>query len=101
MTDLLAVIQRRLKGQFPDLLGIQFMESSTERVRATLMIRPDLCTLDDILHGGAVMAFADTLGAVATALNLPPNASTVPIESKPNFLGSAPIHTEHRRNGAL
>jgi 1,4-dihydroxy-2-naphthoyl-CoA hydrolase len=58
------------------------------------MVRPELCTLDDILHGGAIMAFADTLGAVATILNLPPNASTVTIESKTNFLGSAPIHTE-------
>jgi uncharacterized protein (TIGR00369 family) len=94
MTDILASIQERVKGTFPDLLGIRFLEAAPERVRATLTVRPELCTIGDILHGGAIMAFADTLGAVATVLNLPANASTVTIESKTNFLGSAAVNTQ-------
>jgi uncharacterized protein (TIGR00369 family) len=52
-----------------------------------------LCTRPDILHGGALMAFADTLGAAATVLNLPEGASTTTIESKTNFLAASPVGT--------
>jgi uncharacterized protein (TIGR00369 family) len=57
-------------------------------------VRPDLATAGNILHGGAFMAFADTLGAIATVVNLPPGARTTTIESKTNFLGSAPVGTQ-------
>ena len=58
---------------------------------ATLLIRPELCTAGGILHGGAVMAFADALGAVGAFLTLPEGAKgTTTIESKTNFLGAAP-----------
>src|SRR4029077_4233104 len=57
------------------------------------VVRPELCTRPDILHGGAVMAFADTLGAAATVLNLPEGKGTTTIESKTNFLGPAPVGT--------
>ena len=56
-----------------------------DRVAAELDVRDDLCTVPGILHGGAIMAFADTLGAVGTSLNLPAGAGTTTIESKTNF----------------
>jgi uncharacterized protein (TIGR00369 family) len=58
-------------------------------VRARLVVRPDLCTAGNIMHGGAIMAFADTLGAIGTVLNIPREAGTTTIESKTNFLSAA------------
>ena len=91
MSDLAAAIQQRLKGIFPDLLGIRFTEVTPERVLAELTVRPDLCTAGEVMHGGAFMAFADTLGAVGTIANLPAGARTTTIESKTNFIGAAPV----------
>ena len=91
MSDLAAAIQQRLKGIFPDLLGIRFTEVTPERVVAELTVRPDLCTAGEVMHGGAFMAFADTLGAVGTIANLPAGARTTTIESKTNFIGAAPV----------
>lgn len=84
--DIIATIHERLQGLFPDLLGIQLLEAAPERVTARLTVRAELCTTGGVLHGGAVMAFADTLGAVATVLNLPPGARTTTLESKTNFI---------------
>jgi 1,4-dihydroxy-2-naphthoyl-CoA hydrolase len=75
---------------FADLLGINVTEATKERVAATMTVRADLCTVPAVLHGGAVMAFADTLGALGTVLNLPEGAGTATIESKTNFLAAAP-----------
>ena len=74
---------------FPRLMGIEIVEASREKVRAKLVVRPDLCTASNILHGGAIMAFADTLGAIGAWLNLPDGALTTTIESKTNFIGPA------------
>lgn len=79
---------------FATLLGIQFLEAAPERVTAELMVRDDLCTRPAVLHGGAIMAFADTLGAAATILNLAPGFGTTTIESKTNFLAPAPLGTK-------
>jgi uncharacterized protein (TIGR00369 family) len=84
-----SAIQERTKGLFPDLLGVRFTEATPERVAAELDTRDELCTVPGIVHGGAIMAFADTLGAVGTVLNLPSGARTTTIESKTNFLGAA------------
>ncbi|MEX0800050.1 MAG: PaaI family thioesterase [Dehalococcoidia bacterium] len=83
-----AAIQERMRGFFPDLLGVKLLEATPERVVAELAVRDDLCTVPGVMHGGAVMAFADTLGAVATVLNLPAGATTTTIESKTNFLSA-------------
>jgi uncharacterized protein (TIGR00369 family) len=83
-----AALGDRLKDLFPGTLGIRFLETEKERVRASLPVEERLCTTPGVLHGGAVMAFADTLGAVATFLNLPAGASTTTIESKTNFLAA-------------
>jgi uncharacterized protein (TIGR00369 family) len=86
--------QERTKGIFPGLLGIQYSEASSEVVKASMVVRPALCTVGDTLHGGAIMAFADTLGAVATVLNMPEGSRTATIESKTNFIRPAPIGTK-------
>lgn len=75
---------------FAALLGIEIVSASPEKVTAHLLVRDNLCTRPAVLHGGAAMAFADTLGAIATVLNLRDGASTTTIESKTNFLGPAP-----------
>jgi 1,4-dihydroxy-2-naphthoyl-CoA hydrolase len=76
---------------FAALLGINYVEASPERVVAELPVREQLCTRPAVLHGGAIMALADTLGAIATILNLPKGSSTTTIESKTNFLAPAPL----------
>lgn len=87
--DAIARLQRATDGLFPSLLGIRFLEASAEGVRAEMTVRDELCTVPGIAHGGAIMAFADTLGAAATVLNLPPGATTTTIESKTNFFAPA------------
>ena len=73
---------------FAKLMGVTIIEARAEIVIAELFVREDLCTSNSILHGGAVMAFADSVGAVATFLNLPPGANTTTIESKTNFVAA-------------
>lgn len=76
---------------FSDLMGVEIVERSKDRVRGRLRVREDLCTAGGILHGGAYMAFADALGAIGGVLNLPEGARTTTLESKTNFLGSAKV----------
>src|ERR1700721_1742956 len=81
---------RELKLPFSELLGIEFVHADRERVVAELTVRAELCTRPAVMHGGAIMAFADTLGAAGTILNLPEGASTATPESKTNFLPRGP-----------
>ena len=75
-------------------MGIQIESAEKDCVRATLEVVADVCTTGRILHGGAIMAFADTLGAVGAFLNLPEGKkATTTIESKTNFLGAVPLGT--------
>ncbi len=90
---LIESIEQRLQGLLPSLLGIKLTEVTAERVVACLPVRTDLCTTGGILHGGTIMAFADTLGAVATVANLPEGAGTATIESKTNFFRPALVGT--------
>ena len=92
--NLAADIQQRFKGLLPDLMGIEFTDVTPDKVVAKLAVRKDLCTVGDSLHGGAIMAFADTLGAVVAILNMPPNSRTTTIESKTNFIGGAAAGTK-------
>jgi 1,4-dihydroxy-2-naphthoyl-CoA hydrolase len=73
------------------LLGVEIVEATKTRIVGRLLVRPDICTTWDTLHGGAIMAFADTLGATGAFLNLPPGAGTTTMESKTNFIGSAKV----------
>ncbi len=88
-----ASFQKMLEPAFPGFLKIRFEEVSPERVIASLEVRPELCNGADILHGGAIMSLADTLGAVATIANLSQGARTTTVESKTNFLGAARVGT--------
>jgi len=76
---------------FAKLIDVRFTSAAPDRVTAELVVREDLCTRPAVLHGGAIMAFADTLGAAATMLNLADGQSTTTIESKTNFLAPAPL----------
>jgi uncharacterized protein (TIGR00369 family) len=76
---------------FPGLMGMEILEAAADRVVASLKVRADLCTTGEILHGGALMAFADTLGAVGTFMNLPAGARTTTIESSTKFIRAAPL----------
>jgi len=75
---------------FAELLGIEFVSAAPDKVVAEMTVRDELCTVPAVMHGGAVMAFADTLGAAGTILNLPEGAWTTTIESKTNFVAPAP-----------
>ena len=84
-------VRERLAPLFPGLMGIAVTELSAERVVATMTVRPDLCTTGGILHGGALMAFADTLGAVGTVANLPEGKRTTTTDSSTKFIGGARV----------
>jgi len=84
----------RLKAQplpFAALLGIDLRSAEPEKIVGEMTVRPEFCTRPAVLHGGAIMAFADTLGALATIANLQDGASTTTIESKTNFVRAAAI----------
>ena len=85
---------QQLRLPFADLLGITYTSATKDRVLAEMTVRPELCTNPAILHGGAIMAFADTLGAAATVLNLADGLGTTTLESKTNFLAPAPLNTK-------
>jgi 1,4-dihydroxy-2-naphthoyl-CoA hydrolase len=76
---------------FADFLGIKLTHVSPERVTAELLVRDEIATMPAIIHGGAVMALADNVGAVGTVVNLPEGAGTTTIESKINFFAAIPV----------
>jgi len=76
---------------FAKLLGLELVTVAPDRVEAILQVREELCTRPAVLHGGAVMALADTLGAIATVANLAEGATTTTIESKTNFFAAIPV----------
>lgn len=88
-----ATVQRLVADQLPGLLGIEFADVGLDLVIGQLRVRPEICTVGGILHGGAIMAFADTLGAVGTVLNMPAGGRTTTIESSTKFIAAAPNGT--------
>jgi uncharacterized protein (TIGR00369 family) len=86
-------IQALIAPMFPGLMGVQLREASPERVVATMLVRPDLCTAGQTLHGGAMMAFADTLGAIGTFVNMPAGKRTTTTDSSTHFIAGAPAGT--------
>src|SRR5438105_12414751 len=81
-------LTEQFKGTLGELLGIRFVEATRDRVIAELSYRDALTTVGGSLHGGTLMAFADTVGAAGTVLNLPAGASTTTLESKTNFFAA-------------
>jgi 1,4-dihydroxy-2-naphthoyl-CoA hydrolase len=92
MSDL-AAVQARLDPLFPGLMGVRLTALSPERVLAEMPVRPDLCTAGGILHGGAYMAFADTLGAVGTFIQLAGGQRTTTTDSSTKFMAGARVGT--------
>jgi len=70
---------------FAKALGIEVVSANATEVSGHLAWREDRCTSAGVLHGGAIMSLADTLGAICAFLNLPAGAGTATIESKTNF----------------
>ncbi|RTQ34353.1 PaaI family thioesterase [Variovorax gossypii] len=89
----IATMQKLLDTIFPGLMGVRLTELAPERVVAHMEVRPDLCTAGGILHGGAYMAFADTLGAVGTIVNLPEGKRTTTTDSSTKFIAGARVGT--------
>lgn len=96
MEDILLTLERvqqALEPLFPGLLGVRLVELAPDRVVAELVVRPELCTSGGILHGGAYMAFADSLGAIGTVINLPPGKRTATTDSSTKFIAGARVNT--------
>jgi 1,4-dihydroxy-2-naphthoyl-CoA hydrolase len=70
---------------FARMVGVEAISARPDEVRGRLSWRPETCTTGEVMHGGALMTLADSLGAVCAVLNLPPGAWTGTIESKTNF----------------
>src|ERR1700722_591200 len=81
---------KSMQMPFAELKGVTFTEAEPDRVVARMLVGPDLCTAGQTIHGGAIMAFADSVGAAATVINLPEDAKgTTTLESKTNFIRGA------------
>jgi 1,4-dihydroxy-2-naphthoyl-CoA hydrolase len=85
------------RGSMPlaDLLGLEVLGGGPEEVVTRLAWREELCTANGALHGGTLMALADSTAALCAFLNLPEGAGTATIESKTNFF--APVRAGHLR----
>jgi 1,4-dihydroxy-2-naphthoyl-CoA hydrolase len=90
--DLRERLQQELQP-LPRWLGLSITVATTDRIVAELTVREELCTSGSIMHGGAIMAFADTVGALGTIANLREGQGTTTIESKTNFFAGSPIGT--------
>jgi uncharacterized protein (TIGR00369 family) len=86
-------MQRHIEPLFPGLMGVRLIELTPERVLGELVVRSDLCTAGQIMHGGAYMAFADTLGAIGTVVNMPKGKRTTTTDSSTKFVGGAKMNT--------
>src|ERR1700691_3254432 len=80
-----------MKMPFAELKGVAFIEAEKDRVVARMLVRPDLCTARNTIHGGAVMAFADSVGAAATVINLPADANGTTV-----IATATPVHRGRR-----
>ena len=89
----LRAIQAILDPLLPGLLGVRLLSAEPDRIVAELEVRSNLCTTGGVLHGGAYMAFADTLGAVGTFLNLPQGSRTATTDSSTKFIAAAAVNT--------
>lgn len=76
---------------FGRLMGMRVTSATRDRVEAELTVRDELANRNGVLHGGAIMAFADNLGGTASFLNLSEGGGTTTIESKTNFFRAIPL----------
>src|SRR5437588_747733 len=76
---------------FARLMGVTVVSVTPDLVIGELKVREDLCTRPNVLHGGAYMAFADTIGAVATVANLKEGERTTTIQRKTHVYAAIPL----------
>jgi uncharacterized protein (TIGR00369 family) len=85
VSDAAALVNLVSLMPFAESLGITLSAAERDQVTGSMAWAPERCTTGGILHGGSLMAFADSVGAVCAFLNLPEGAGTSTIESKSNF----------------
>ena len=83
-------MDQREPSPFTRLMGVKIISRSAERTESELLIREDLCNRHGVMHGGAVMAWGDTLGGMTASAALTEHQSTATIESKTNFFAPIP-----------
>jgi 1,4-dihydroxy-2-naphthoyl-CoA hydrolase len=81
---------QREPSPFTRLLGIKIIDWTAERTESELHVRDDLCNRRGVMHGGAVMAWGDTLGGMTASAALTDSQTTATIESKTNFFAPIP-----------
>ncbi len=75
---------------FTRLMGVKIINRTAQRTESELLVREDLCNRRGVMHGGAVMAWGDTLGGMTASAALSEDQSTATIESKTNFFAPIP-----------
>lgn len=101
-TDLLARLNNDVSGTFAAILGLRFVEASPDCIVAEMDATENQTSRQNVIHGGVLMAIADTVGGFSTRINLLPGQGTTTIESKTNFLRAAtPGSTLRARADAL
>jgi 1,4-dihydroxy-2-naphthoyl-CoA hydrolase len=93
--DPLQALQDKIATLFPGLMGVRITLAAADRIEATMQVQPHLCTSGEILHGGAYMAFADTLGALGTVINLQAHQFTTTTDSSTNPTNCALSRRKH------
>jgi len=79
------------RSHFSRFIDLKIVSYSPDKIEATLEAREELSNRAGVLHGGAIMTLADTLGGIGTTANLPSGYATVTIESKTNFISAIPV----------
>ncbi|MEM9619570.1 MAG: PaaI family thioesterase [Pseudomonadota bacterium] len=89
-TDLTAAYNEN-NAPFAKLMGVVMTLVTKDRIEGEVQVTKDHCTIPDVMHGGAIMAFADNMGGIGAFVNMPQGAMTTTVESKTNFLRPIPI----------
>jgi uncharacterized protein (TIGR00369 family) len=80
-----------MQPPFSKQLGSRILHATKDKVVAELVVCEQHGNRNGVMHGGAIMAFADDLGGAATFINLPPGSGTTTLESKTNFFAAIPL----------
>src|SRR2546423_12742439 len=86
-------IQKLFAPLFPGLMGVEIVEATQEKVVASMLVRPDLCTAGNVCHGGAFIAIDDTIDAGGAVMHLAPRTPTTTTKAKNTFPAGVPAKT--------
>jgi 1,4-dihydroxy-2-naphthoyl-CoA hydrolase len=87
----MAILDPNLQPPFAEFMGMKITHLSKDKVEAEMPMREELNNRLGMMHGGAIMAFADNLGGTAASANLRAGERTATIESKTNFFAPIPV----------